>query len=159
MKTEALVELAPITLEKLKTYYREFERDEAIFADISRFSPYVYDENSVEKYYEKIMSDPKRVNFLIEADGKAVGEIALKHIDREKGSAELSIHLQNDKVKGRGFGTAAERLLIEKAKDMGLKKLSADAVLKNSRSRHVLEKVGFIQVSEDETFAYYVLEM
>lgn len=31
----------------------------------------------------------------------------------------------------------------------------ADAILKNTRSQHVLQKVGFIETHCDETFRYY----
>jgi len=34
----------------------------------------------------------------------------------------------------------------------------ADAVQKNKRSQHVLEKVGFQFVNEDDMFKYYVIE-
>ena len=33
--------------------------------------------------------------------------------------------------------------------------LWADAVLGNMRSRHVLQKVGFYETGQDDTFAYY----
>ena len=46
-----------------------------------------------------------------------MGETGIKHIDWEKREGELSIHLQNDAVKNRGIGTAAERLLLAYAFD------------------------------------------
>lgn len=159
MNGEPLVELLPPTLESMKTYYREFERDEAIFADRGKFTLFVYEDGFVERYFERIMGDPNRANYLIYAKEKPVGEIALKHIDIEKGIAELSIHLQNDSVKGKGFGTAAERALIEKAGKMGLRTLFADAVIMNTPSRHVLEKVGFSFVRDEAPFAYYALDV
>ena len=36
--------------------------------------------------------------------------------------------------------------------------VNADAVLKNVRSQHVLEKVGFRLVGEDGMFRYYRIE-
>lgn len=39
-----------------------------------------------------------------------------------------------------------------------MKAVNADAVLKNVRSQHVLEKVGFEFVREDDTFKYYRYE-
>ena len=36
--------------------------------------------------------------------------------------------------------------------------VKADAVLKNTRSQHVMEKVGFRYIREDETFKYYRCE-
>ena len=42
--------------------------------------------------------------------------------------------------------------------ELGMTAIHADAVLKNIRSQHVLEKVGFRLVGEDETFKYYRME-
>ena len=36
--------------------------------------------------------------------------------------------------------------------------VNADAALKNTRSQHVLEKVGFQYTHEDDTFKYYRCE-
>ena len=41
---------------------------------------------------------------------------------------------------------------------LGMAVIHADAVLKNTRSQHVLEKVGFHLVGEDEMFKYYRME-
>lgn len=42
--------------------------------------------------------------------------------------------------------------------DRVLRAVNADAVLKNRRSQHILEKVGFRYIGEDETFKYYRFE-
>lgn len=85
-----------------------------------------------------------------------IGELSLKHIDFEKKECELSIHLQNDAVKNKGYGSAAERLaLVYAFENLGMESVLADSVLKNTRSQHVLEKVGFVQIGADDTFKYY----
>ena len=92
-------------------------------------------------------------------DGKPVGQIDLKHIDPVKKECELSIHMRNDSVKGKGYGTRAEQLALKYAFDvLEMEAVNADAVLKNTRSQHVLEKVGFRYVGEDETCKYYRCE-
>ena len=40
----------------------------------------------------------------------------------------------------------------------GMAAVNADTIRKNTRSQHVLEKVGFRFVGEDETFKYYRIE-
>ena len=68
----------------------------------------------------------------------------------------MSIHLQNDAVKNKGYGTSAEKLALEySVKVLGMKTVLADALIKNKRSQHVLEKVGFHFVRKDEMFCYY----
>ena len=88
-----------------------------------------------------------------------IGELQLKRIDREKRECTLSIHLQNDAVKGQGFGTEAERKAVKYAFDnLGMVRVYADTIIKNVRSQYVLEKVGFKFVREDKDFRYYCIE-
>lgn len=148
--------LTPMTRPLCHEYFRGFESDPDIFMDMGLFTPYEYVPERVDRYFEKQQS-PDRSMFLIMLDGKPVGEVGFKHIDRMKKECELTIHLQNDGVKNRGIGTAAERLALNYAFDvLGMETVNADAVLKNKRSQRVLEKVGFTFVREDDTFRYYV---
>ena len=124
--------------------------------DMGLVAPYRYVPERVDRYFEKQQS-PDRSMFLIMLDGKPVGEVGFKHIDCVKKECELTIHLQNDGVKNRGIGTAAERLALNYAFDvLGMEAVKADAVLKNRRSQRVLEKAGFTFIREDDTFRYYV---
>ena len=92
-------------------------------------------------------------------DGKPIGELQLKQIDVEKAECTLSIHMQNDAVKDKGYGTQAERLAVKYAFDeLGMVAVNADTIMKNTRSQHVLEKVGFHLIGEDGTFKYYRIE-
>lgn len=75
-----------------------------------------------------------------------VGEIQIKPIDKEKLCGTLSIHLINDESKGKGYGTEAQQLLVDHAiNTLGLKIIYADAVHRNHRSKHILQKIGFEQ--------------
>ena len=59
-------------------------------------------------------------------------------------------------VKGLGYGTYAEKLALKYAFDvLGMAAVNADAVIKNTRSQHVLEKVGFQLIGEGDGFKYY----
>ena len=67
--------------------------------------------------------------------------------------------LQNDTVIGKGYGTRAEQLAIRYAFDeLGKVAVNADTIEKNTRSRHVLEKVGFRLVKQENGFKYYRYE-
>lgn len=150
------IALTPMTRPLCHEYFRKFEADPDIFMDMGRFTPYRYTPEWADRYFEKQQS-PDRAMFLILLDGEPVGEVGFKHIDRAEKECELTIHLQNDRVKGRGIGTAAERLALDYAfHALGMETVDAGAVLKNKRSQHVLEKVGFTLVREDDTFRYYV---
>lgn len=88
-----------------------------------------------------------------------IGELQLKQINHENKECTLSIHMQNDVVKGKGYGTQAERIAVKTAFDeLGMSAVNADTVRKNTRSQRVLEKVGFRFVREDDAFKYYRIE-
>ena len=97
--------------------------------------------------------------FAILVDGQIVGECKLKYIDMDKRECSMGIHLRDDSVKEKGYGTQAERLILQYAfEELEMIAVNADAVLKNTRSQHVLEKVGFQYVREDDVFKYYRCE-
>lgn len=136
-------------------FYKKFQNDPAIFMDMGQFAEYVYDPQRVDRYFDEQQVESRRV-FMILADGQIVGEGKLKYIDFETRQCSLGIHLRDDTVKGKGYGTQAERLLLQYAfENLGMVTVNADAVLKNTRSQHVLQKVGFRYIREDKTFKYY----
>ena len=150
--------LVPMTREMCHGFYKEFQNDPAIFMDMSLFSEYVYTPEKVDRYFES-NTVPNRRLFAIMVEGKILGECKLKNIDLEKRICSMGIHLVNDSVKGKGYGTQAERMLLEYAfRELGMDAVEADAVQKNRRSQHVLEKAGFRFVREDEVFRYYRCE-
>jgi RimJ/RimL family protein N-acetyltransferase len=87
-----------------------------------------------------------------------VGEIIIKNIEEHK-RATMSISLKSPKYKNQGIGTAAERLAVEYVFcELDIPTLFADTLLTNTRSQHVLEKVGFTFVREDAQFRYYRID-
>lgn len=145
------VTLQPMTREMCHEFYKGFQNDPAI----GHYYEYVYSPEVADSYFDS-NSVPDRKMFAIMVDGQIVGECKLKNIDLEKRECSMGIHLRDDSVKGKGYGTQAERLILRYAfEEMGMLAVNADAVLKNTRSQHVLEKVGFHFLREDDTFRYY----
>ena len=152
------ISLRAMSLPLMQTYYREFERDPVLFADPDEYAPYTYDPAAVEAEYARRCGIADRVDFMIMRGQTPVGEIALKHIDAAAGTAEMSVHLQNDTVKNCGYGTRAERLVLYYAFAVReLDTVTADAVHGNARSQHVLEKIGFTRTGENDLFVQYAI--
>lgn len=150
-----MVTLIPMTREMCHEFYREFQNDPAIYMDMSRFSEFVYAPEWVDNYFDRQKIESRRL-FAIMVNGCPVGEVKLHHIDWEAKECTLGIHMRNDSVKGKGYGTRAEELAVEYAfAELGMEAVNADAVLKNTRSQHVLEKAGFQYLREDGTYKYY----
>lgn len=152
------ITLAPMTRELFHTLYRGFENDPDIYMNMQYYTQYAYNQEKVDERFDSLQT-PERVVFAVMLDGAPIGEVQLKRINRERNDCTLSIHLQNDVVKNRGFGTQAEKQAVRYAFDvLKLNAVNADAVLKNTRSQHVLEKAGFMFTREDEMFRYYRIE-
>lgn len=150
--------LKPMTRQQMHDMYRDFTFDPDIFMDMSLMREYRYDPAKVDALYHKRAAEEDSLLFAILLGDEILGEVGLRHIDREKGQCELSIHMKNDSVKNRGYGTEAEKQAVEYAFTvLGMEKVVADSVLKNVRSQHVLEKVGFRFVCEKDIFRYYEL--
>ena len=116
-------------------------------------------EKALEHRKKRVLAGvPRSLPALVKA--YRIGEkAAAAGFDWEKREGELSIHLQNDAVKNRGIGTAAERLLLAYAFDeLGLTAVTARVIEKNTRSRRVLEKVGFVFVRQENGFLHYRCE-
>lgn len=151
-----MISLHEVTLELMLEYYREYKNDPDIFMDMTKFKEFHFDPERVTAFFHAKKPTDERREFFIMSDGVPVGEICLKHIDYGKRECELSIHLKNDTVKNRGYGTEAEKLIIRYAFDtLQMDTVLADVVLKNSRSQHVLEKVGFDFIRQEDIFKYY----
>lgn len=138
--------------------FKNWENDPDIYMDMGLFKVYEYDETAVDRYFDA-KQVPSRVLLAVIKDGAPIGEIQLKQIDRERGDCTMSVHMQNGAAKGHGYGTCAERLALQYAFEvLGLTAVNADTVAKNTRSQHVLEKVGFQYLREENGFKYYRCE-
>ena len=156
------ITLQPMTRERMHELYRGFVFDPDIFMDMELYEKnknYVYDERKVDALFDMRSSEEGSTAFAVMLDGRVIGEVGIRHADPETGECELSIHLQNDSVKDCGYGTQAEALAIRHAFDvLGMDHIFAESVIKNTRSQHVLEKLGFRFLGEEDGFRQYRLE-
>ena len=148
------IELVPMTAEMYQLFFAEYENDPDVFLPGQEYVHFVYSEERVAKYIQK-QKDLNRIPLAIMYDDEIAGEILFKNIE-PKVSATMSIVLKNDKYKNHGIGTQAEQLAVQYAFEyLDLRTLYADTIKQNVRSQHVLEKVGFALVREDQEFKYY----
>ena len=147
-----------MTRELCHQFFREHESDPAVYEDESRFQPYVYSEEAADSFYEH-KQVPGRLELVAMMDGRTVGHVQLKNIDEEKRECELGFHMQNNSVKGLGYGTRMARLALEYAfENLDVDAVCAYTILKNTRSQHVLEKVGFRYINEKDGLKHYRFE-
>ena len=149
------VYITPMTKELARQYYREFVLDPDLFEDKSKYQPFEYHDDFSDKRVERY-AEMGRIFMAVMLNRKPIGEIVLKNIDDDQKSCELGISMINDSYKNQGYGTAAEKQILEYAfKELEMKVVFADTLIDNQRSQHVLEKVGFIRTHQDDHFIYY----
>ena len=156
------IRIEPMTREQMHEMYRGFTMDPSIFDDMELFEmarSYVYDPAKTDALYDMRMSEEGSHLFAVLLNGTVIGEVGLRHFNEETGECELSVHMQNDSVKGLGYGTQAEKLAIDYAFDvLGAERIFAESLTKNTRSQHILEKLGFKYTGEEDGFRQYWMD-
>ena len=156
-EAERTVSLRPFTHEMYHAYYKEYENDPDLFLDRSQCKPFVYSPEWVEAYMQR-QRERERVCLAIMVGEEMAGEVILKNIEPRK-SATLGICMKNKAWKDKGYGTQAERLAVQYVfETLDIPVLYADTILPNTRSQHVLEKVGFRYLRTEGDFKYYCIE-
>ena len=152
------ISLCVMTRELCHQFFREHESDPAVYEDESQFQPYVYSEEAADSFYER-KQVPGRLELVAMMDERTIGHVQLKNIDEEKRECEFGFHMQNNSVKGSGYGTQIARLALEYAfENLDVDAVYAYTVSRNTRSQHVLEKVGFRYMNEKDGFKCYRFE-
>ena len=148
------VYLCKMTKAKMHEFYRAFSYDPAAMSENDN-SRYIYDAATVDTYFEKHMRQGK-IHFAIMLGDTVIGDVYLKNINSIDRFCTIAIHMANDTYKGHGYGTQAEKLILAYAfQELEMQVVYADTLVKNARSRHVLEKVGFSEIRRDNQSIYY----
>ena len=146
-----------MTADMYHEYFKEYQNDADLYIDKSAYAPYTYDAEKVNRYIRR-QADLNRKVFAIMHNDEMVGELVLKNI-MEHQCATMGLSMKNAQYKDKGYGTRAEQLAIEYVfYELDIPVLYADAIISNSRSQHVLEKVGFRFIKEEGNFRYYRIE-
>ena len=148
------ISLVPMTRDMYHTFFREYQNARELYPDPQDYVEFVYDPQWVDAYVQRQI-DRKRISLAILYGDEIIGEVKLYDIV-DGVCATLGIALKNTQWTDRGFGTVAEGLAVNYVfHELGIPTLYADTVLTNTRSQHVLEKVGFQFLYADERKKYY----
>ena len=148
------ITLKPMTRDMYHSFFQEYENDMDLYLDKNDYYEYIYEKSKVDAYIQRQI-DRNRQPFAIMYGDEMVGELKIYDIVIGK-SAVLGITMKNRNYKDKGFGTRAEQLAIEYVfYQLDIPVLYADCILSNTRSQHVLEKVGFQLMYKDEQRKHY----
>ena len=147
--------LCEMTQSLAREYCEGFVADPALFLENQPYQSYVYSPEKADAVVDRYRQ-LGRIYLAVMLDGAPIGEIVLKNIDPQKRHCTMGISLQCDEYKNKGYGTEAETQLLHFAfAELNMETVFADSIIQNTRSRHVLEKVGFIETHRDNAFVYY----
>ncbi len=100
-----------------------------------------------EQEFEAFQSDadPAVVRMVIEAEGGAVGDIDLFHIEPRNRNALVGLGIWRPEHRDRGYGTDALRTMLGWAfRHLNLRRIELSVEPENARAVHVYEKLGFV---------------
>lgn len=110
-----------------------------------------------ENWIRTMVDTGKVIQFMIlrKTDGRPVGSVYLRDIDRTHGKAEYGIFIGEEEALGKGYGTEAAKMMIAYAfHEEGLHKLMLRVLAENVRAQRSYEKAGFVKEAylKDEVF-------
>lgn len=105
-----------------------------------------------EKFFAKYFSPENRDQwFVIEAEGQPVGAIALYDLSAEKLEAEWGRLVVAPEARNRGIGSRALALLMQHARQIGLRRLRCEVALGNTPAERIYRNAGFTETARDES--------
>ncbi len=97
----------------------------------------------VEKYFLVILRTKKDRHFMINLGRKTIGHISLSK--RKNDWYETQIVIGEKNYWNKGYGTEAIKLLIDKARRFGIRKIYLEVRPNNKRAIRAYQKAGFIK--------------
>jgi UDP-4-amino-4,6-dideoxy-N-acetyl-beta-L-altrosamine N-acetyltransferase len=95
-------------------------------------------------WFAAALSDRSRSYWIIEADGQPVGLANLYDISLPQKRAYLALYIADDRMRGRGVGTATDTFLLRLAFDeLGLDKVCVEVLATNEPGQKVHLRQGF----------------
>ncbi|MFL6100360.1 MAG: GNAT family N-acetyltransferase [Actinomycetales bacterium] len=96
--------------------------------------------------WERLSNDRSGASFVMEADGKVIGNLGLFNADLEARTMELGVTVGDKDYWGRGYGTEAIRLATDYAFRMrNVRKVHLSVLANNPRAIAAYTKVGFVE--------------
>lgn len=106
-----------------------------------------------DSWFHRLFAEP--LTWVIEVDGRCIGEARLHHLDRENSRARYAIGIFDPAAWGKGFGTEATRLVLGHAFDvLGLHRVDLRVLDFNRRAIAAYEKCGFVREGVERDGAF-----
>jgi UDP-4-amino-4,6-dideoxy-N-acetyl-beta-L-altrosamine N-acetyltransferase len=117
--------------------------------NLPEVAAYMYTDHRISedehaRWFAQVLDDETRRYWIIELDRRPIGLANLYDISTHHKRGYCGSYLASTAVRGRGLGTAAERLLVRHAfADLGLDKLCTEVLSGNDSGVNVHARCGF----------------
>lgn len=125
-----------------KGYFAKWWRDTELLACTSGVLEPISD-TEVEKYFSAILKNTGDFHFMITLSEKTLGHISL--VKRKNGWYETQIIIGEKEYWGKGYGTEAIRMLLQKARRAHISKIFLEVRPTNTRAIATYRKSGFVE--------------
>jgi diamine N-acetyltransferase len=100
-----------------------------------------------EKEFDKHVEDEDKAEFVIEVDGKVIGDIGLHHWrNRRAGTASMGVAISDPEYVGKGYGREAIGLLLDWAfRINNYHRIGLETLATNERAIRCYRACGFIE--------------
>lgn len=133
-----------VYLRKIKIFDKEYFacwwRDKELLKLTSGILKRISD-REVDKYFRNILNSKSDYHFMITLNKRVIGHISLAK--RKNNWYEIQIVIGEKKYWGKRYGTKAIKILIKKAKKLGISKIYLEVRPSNIRAIRAYENCGF----------------
>lgn len=100
----------------------------------------------IEKNYEKYLDEPDKSEFVIEVDGKVIGDIGLHTKDRRAGATDFGLGIYDPDYVGKGYGPDAIRVFLRWVfHNQNWRRIWLQTTAPNERAIKAYRKCGFVE--------------
>ena len=139
------VVLRPVEREDLKALHDLASNVELVMLGSSEWTPTPL--ATYEKEFDEHVKDEDKSEFVIEADGKIIGDIGLhRWKNRRAGTATLGVGISHPDYVGKGYGRDAINVLLDWAfRIQNFRRISLETMAINERAIHAYRACGFVE--------------
>lgn len=99
-----------------------------------------------ERSFERRLNDEDKVRFVIEADGKVIGDTGLHHCQRRDGVTSFGIAIYDPEYVGKGYGREAVTLLLDWTfRIQNYRRVWLEVFASNERAIRAYRACGFVE--------------
>ena len=121
-------------------YFKQWWRDSDLIRATSGITSPLSD-SQIKSYFRNILEPQTALHFMIDCDNRTIGHISLQR--RTDNWWETQIVIGDNADQGRGYGSEAIQLLIDKARQQSIDRIYLEVRPDNAKAIGAYQKVGF----------------